>query len=83
MSQEQIALDDDNETQMLKNMVKVKDEEIKQLRRQLGVTELEFNGSPARHSASPLRASKSVSSAAKIEGIKPIDLDGEPTGLEQ
>ena len=74
--------DEQSETQMLRNVVKVKDEEIKQLRRQLGVTELEFSGSPARHSASPLRPSKQASSSSKIDGIRPVDLDAQP-GLER
>lgn len=50
---------DDAEAQLLRNLVKVKDEEIKQLRRQLGVTELENGSLGGRVSnASPLRPSK-------------------------
>lgn len=63
---------------MLLNMVKVKDEEIKQLKRQLGVSEL--NGSPARSNASPLRQSRH-SSSSKHEGLRPINLDRN-SGLE-
>ncbi len=65
--------DDQEDTQMLVNMVKVKDEEIKQLKRQLGVTEL--NASPTRSNASPLRQSKH-GSATKHSGLKPVSLDG-------
>ena len=82
VSQEQLQEGEESETQMLRNVVKVKDEEIKQLRRQLGVTELELSGSPVRNNGSPLRPSKQTSSAGKIEAIRPIDLDGQP-GLEQ
>ena len=58
---------------MLINVVKVKDEEIKQLKRQLGVTEL--NASPTRSNASPLRQSRHGSSG-KHDGLRPISLDG-------
>ena len=41
---------------MLLNLVKVKDEEIRQLKHQLGATD-QATESPSRHNASPLRAS--------------------------
>ena len=70
--------DDQEDRQMLVNLVKVKDEEIKQLRHQLGDDEL-IGGSPARHNASPLRANKQTSPG--YDGLRPINIDGQP-GLE-
>jgi len=59
---------------MLVNLVKLKDEEIKQLKRQLGVFEFGLD-SPSRSNSSPLRPSIN-SSANKHEGLRPIIIDG-------
>ena len=59
---------------MLINTVKVKDEEIKQLKRQLGVEEQLSQSSPIRTNVTPLRPSKQ-SSAGKHDSLRPITLD--------
>ena len=53
----------DDDHNMLLNLVKVKDEEIKQLKRQLGVAELPENSDPA----SPLRASQRQKSPIRTQ----------------
>ena len=61
---------------MMRNLVKVKDEEIRQLKRQLGVSEL-GQDTPVRTNASPLRASRKSESPSVHEGLRPRNLDGE------
>ena len=64
--------EDDQDRALLQNLVKIKDEEIKQLKRQLGVSELE--SSPNRSNASPLTPSKQ-GSLSQHDGLRPINLD--------
>jgi|FrelakmetLWP11LW_1041352.scaffolds.fasta_scaffold138795_1 hypothetical protein len=58
---------------MLLNLVKLKDEEIKQLKRQLGVAEFGLD-SPARSNSSPLRPSLN-SSGNRHDSLRPIVID--------
>ena len=57
-----------DELLLLQNLLKVKDEEIRQLKYQLGVSEL-GNNSSARDSASPLRPNKLSFSGSKTESL--------------
>ena len=57
VSQEELDFQD-RDTQMLTNLVKVKDEEIKSLKRQLGVAEMPEN---QNRQASPLRVNQQKS----------------------
>lgn len=66
--------DDDEDHQMLINLVKVKDEEIMQLKRQIGNGSEYLDDSAIRSNASPLRPSKQ-GSAGRHDGLRPIDLD--------
>lgn len=61
---------------MLLNLVKVKDEEIKQLKRQLGVTE-NVTDSPARNNTSPLRKSIHGSGGSRHDGMKALNFEGQ------
>ena len=60
--------------QMLINLVKVKDEEIQQLKQQLGNESGFIDESGIRDNASPLRASKQ-GSAGRHDSLRPVNLD--------